>query len=119
MRSLVPVEIKKFHADTFPCYRKGERKDNQKQIDQRPSTFVVRRRPEERKKTLDGPSCPALARLVPAARDESKKLSDILDGNEEETGRGSDLRNSRTGSIFYGFVCLHRRRKMKPVMRRH
>lgn len=65
MRSLVPVEIKKFHADTFPCYRKGERKDNQKQIDQRPSTFVVRRRPEERKKTLDGPSCPALARLVP------------------------------------------------------
>lgn len=105
MRSLVPVEIKKFHADTLPCYRKGERKDNQKQIDQRPSTFVVRRRPEERKKTLDGPSCPALARLVPAARDESKKLSDILDGNEEETGRRATYEIAGR-DLFFTALCV-------------
>ena len=118
---------KKFHAIIlFPYY--GKEKKEERIIRNRsikPSTFVVRRqgrkRERERGKNVNVGrtflSCP-----VPAARGESKKLSDILDGNEEETGRrerGSELRNSRTGSIFYGFVCLHRRRKMKPVMRRH
>lgn len=111
----------------FPYY--GKEKKEERIIRNRsikPSTFVVRRqgrkRERERGKNVNVGrtflSCP-----VPAARGESKKLSDILDGNEEETmgrrERGSELRNSRTGSIFYGFVCLHRRRKMKPVMRRH
>ena len=122
---------KKFHAIIlFPYY--GKEKKEERIIRNRsikPSTFVVRRQGRKRERERKGKKrerwtdLPVLSCPVPAARGESKKLSDILDGNEEETmgrrERGSELRNSRTGSIFYGFVCLHRRRKMKPVMRRH